>query len=168
MKARTAKLAGSGVGASREDSRDGLEAMRIERVIPQAGDPASSARSWVDDTSWPILKVTLPPYPTDDEIAQYLKILESYRNRRQPYALLIDLTHGRAFSPRQRKMQADYIREGLPISQIYLKGIGYVAESAMKRGAITAIYWLVKPASPSRIFPTRTEALDWLRLQLGC
>lgn len=117
----------------------------------------------MDDSAWPILKVTLPPYPTDEEMTQYLKLLESYRNRRQPYALLIDLTYGKAFSPRQRKMQADYIREGLPISRIYLKAIGYVAESAMKRGAITAIHWLVKPASPSRIFPTRAEAEAWLR-----
>jgi hypothetical protein len=123
--------------------------------------------SWFDDSSWPILKVRLPPYPSDEDLTHYFQLLASYRNRRQPYGLLMDVTHARSFSPTQRRMQAEYIRDGLPLSRIYLKAIAYVAETALKRGAITAIYWLVPPASPYQIFGQRAEADRWLAGQLG-
>lgn len=139
----------------------------VERSREASQGPRAPVASWFDDSAWPILKVRLPPYPSDDDLAHYFQLLASFRNRREPYGLLMDVTYARYFSPRQRKMQAEYIREGLPISRIYLKGIAYVAETALKRGAITAIYWLVPPASPYQIFAQRTEAERWLVERLG-
>lgn len=139
---------------------------KIESIAPTSQESLAQVRTWFDDKAWPLLKITLPPEPSDEEAVQYLKLLKGYRERREPYCILLDLSRATSFSPRQRKMQADHIREGLPITRIYLKGIAFVAESALKRGMITAIYWLVKPSAPHEIFPTKKEAEAWLRLRL--
>ncbi len=134
-------------------------------TLPRPADgPRSAAgpRFWLDDSLWPLLVVTLPPTPSDEALAAYLKQLGAYRQRRQPYALLIDATYAMNFSPRQRKMQSEHIRQGLPITRIYLKGIAYVAQSAFKRGIITALHWLVTPPAPHAVFASRVEAEAWL------
>jgi hypothetical protein len=130
---------------------------------PQTAEPP---RFWLDDSLWPMLVLTLPPSPKDEEVAAYLKHLGTYRQRREPYALLVDTTHSLSFSARQRKMQSDHVRDGLPITRIYLKGIAYVAESTFKRGVITAIHWLVKPPAPHEVFSTKAEAAAWLEARL--
>lgn len=126
-----------------------------------------SPRFWLDDSSWPMLVVTLPPTPTDEDLVAYLKQLGTYRQRRQPYVLLIDATYAMSFSPRQRKLQAEHVRQGLPITRIYLKGIAYVAQSAIKRGMITALHWLVTPPAPHDVFATRAQAEPWLMQRLA-
>lgn len=136
--------------------------MRQESSSETRPRTADGRRFWLDDSGWPILVVTLPPAPSDEEVLAYLKQLGTYRKRHQPYALLVDATYATSFSPRQRKMQADHIREGLPITRIYLKGIAYVAQSALKRGVITAIHWLVEPPAPHEVFATKAEAEMWL------
>jgi hypothetical protein len=120
----------------------------------------------LDDSRWPMLVVTLPPSPKDEEVVAYLKHLGGYRQRREPYTLLVDTTHALSFSARQRRLQSDHVREGLPITRIYLKGIAYVAESAFKRGVITAIHWLVKLPAPHEVFATKAEAEAWLSARL--
>lgn len=127
----------------------------------------TSPKYWLDDSRWPLLVVTLPPSPRDEDLIAYLKQLGTYRQRRLPYVLLVDATHALSFSARQRKLQSDHIRDGLPITRLYLKGIAYVAESNFKRGVITALHWLVEPPAPHRVFATKVEAEAWLETRLS-
>lgn len=127
------------------------------------------AKSWivariiVDDALWPIVRVKLPPAQSDDEVRQYLEELRALRERRQPYALIIDANESRGFSAAQRKMQADYIESGLELSRRYLKAFAFVSASSIQRGMMTAIFWLRKPEWPHRFFATFDEAKEWAR-----
>lgn len=115
----------------------------------------------VDSSRWPLLCVRLPPSATDEEVQAYLDQLRTFRERRQPYALIIEASASRGFSARQRKMQADYIQSGMQLSRVYLRAFAFVAESAFQRGMLTAILWLNPPDWPHRIFSTTGEATAW-------
>jgi hypothetical protein len=98
---------------------------------------------------------------TDEEVAGYLDQLRVFRERREPYALIIEASASRGFSARQRKMQADYIQAGMQLSRVYLRAFAFVAQSAFQRGMLTAILWLNPPQWPHRIFSTTSEATAW-------
>jgi glyoxylase-like metal-dependent hydrolase (beta-lactamase superfamily II) len=125
------------------------------------------ARILVDDTLWPIVRVKLPPEQTDDEMRLYLDELRALRERRQPYALIIDANDSRGFTASQRKLQAEYIESGVELTRRYLKAFAFVAESAIQRGMMTAIFWLRRPEWPHAFFATVEEAKEWARDKLA-
>ena len=98
---------------------------------------------------------------SDDEVRHYLEELRALRERRQPYALIIDANDSRGFSANQRKLQAEYIESGLALSRLYLKAFAFVSASAVQRGMMTAIFWLRKPEWPHGFFATFEEAKEW-------
>ena len=120
-------------------------------------------RILVDSSRWPIVRVRLPPVATDDEVQRYLDELGELRARREPYALVMIADESRGFNAKQRQMQADYIASGMDLSRKYLKAFAFVAESAMQRGMLTAVFWLRPPEWPHRVFRTVEEASVWAR-----
>ncbi|NLE89202.1 MAG: hypothetical protein GX607_22690 [Myxococcales bacterium] len=121
------------------------------------------SRILVDSSRWPLVRVRLPPSATDEEVQQYLDELGELRARREPYGLIIIADESRGFTAKQRQMQADYIASGADLSRKYLKAFAFVAESAMQRGMLTAIFWLRAPEWPHRVFRTVEEASVWVR-----
>ncbi len=121
------------------------------------------ARIEVDTTLWPLVRVNLPPVVSDDEVSAYLDELRVLRERRQPYALIIDANQSSGFSPKQRQMQADYVRAGLALSKRYMKAFAFVASSPWKRGMLTAIFWLSGTEWPHKVFPSFEPAKEWAR-----
>lgn len=115
----------------------------------------------IDSSRWPLLLVRLPPTATDEEVQAYLDQLRTFRERREPYAVIVEASASQGFSARQRKMQADYIESGIQTSRIYLKAFAFVARSALQRGMMTAILWMKPPEWPNRIFSTTGEAIAW-------
>lgn len=120
------------------------------------------ARIVVDASTWPIARVTLPSSATDDEVRRYLDELRKLRERREPYALIVDANASKGFSATQRQMQADYVASGLPLSRRFLRAFAFVASSTMQRGMLTAIFWLNKPDWPHQTFRTVEEATAWV------
>ncbi len=117
----------------------------------------------VDVALWPLVCVTLPPAATDDEVREYLDALRVLRERREPYALIIDANASRGFTPKQRRLQADYIDSGIELSRRYLKAFAFVAASPVQRGMLTAVFWLIRPAWPHEVFRSMDEAKAWAR-----
>jgi hypothetical protein len=136
----------------------GIGAVKAEERIPP--------RQWVDDSAWPLLRVMLPPTQSDADVLEYLELLRSYRSRRQPYAILLDTSRSLGFSATQRKLQGEYIREGRAVTKITLRAIAFVADSALRRGALTAIFWIATPPAPHQIFARAADAEVWLRTRL--
>ncbi len=120
----------------------------------------------VDSSRWPLLQVTLPESQTDAEVQAYLDELRVYRDRHEPYAIVVHLGGSGGFSAHQRKMQAKYVEEGLHWSRKYLKGLAFVTQSAVQRGMLTAIFWIQKPASPYRLFSDAYDAMYWAWTQI--
>ncbi len=123
-------------------------------------------RVLVDSSRWPLLQVTLPENQTDAELQAYLDELGEYRDRHEAYAVVVHLDASAGFSARQRRMQAEYIERGLQWSRKYLKGLAFVTQSSVRRGMLTAIFWIQKPESPYRIFSDADEALRWASAQI--
>ena len=117
----------------------------------------------VSTDGWPLVLVTLPAAQSDDEVLAYFDELRACRARREPYAIVVDAAASRGFSAKQRRMQAQYVSEGLELSGMYLKGLAFIAPSELIRGMLTAIFWLQRPASPHRVFTTKEEAVAWAR-----
>lgn len=115
----------------------------------------------VNSERWPLVNVRLPEQASDAEVQAYLDELRLLRERREPYALIVDANRSRGFSARQRQMQADYIASGIDLSRRYLRAFAFVAESAMQRGMLTAIFWLRRPEWPHRVCRTIEEAEAW-------
>jgi hypothetical protein len=121
------------------------------------------ARIEVDTTLWPLVRVTLPPVVSDDEVSVYLDELRVLRERREPYALILDANQSSGFTAKQRQMQADYVRAGLGLSKRYMKAFAFVASSPWKRGMLTAIFWLSGTEWPHKVFSSFEQAKDWAR-----
>src|SRR5690606_33816616 len=121
------------------------------------------ARIVVDRTSWPIVRVQLPPAATDDEVRAYLDDLAVPRARKRPYALIIVAERATGFTPKQRRMQADYIDPGNDPARRYLKAFAFVARSTLQRGMLTAVFWLRPPEWPHQVFGTWDEAQAWVK-----
>jgi hypothetical protein len=121
----------------------------------------------VDTSGWPVVVVHLPAAVSDEEVQLYLEALRVLRERREPYALIVDANRSRGFSARQRQMQADYIQSGIEMSRRYLKAFAFVAESPMQRGMLTAIFWIRRPEWPHGVFRTLMDADAWARSLLS-
>lgn len=66
----------------------------------------------------------------------------------------------------QRKRLGDFTRKHEHRLAEVVIATAIVAESAVVRGAITAINWFAPPKFPQRVFSTRLEAETWLQERL--
>jgi hypothetical protein len=87
---------------------------------------------------------------SDDEVLACLDELRALRGRCERYAIVVDRRRSAGSSARRRELQADYVREGLPLSTRYLVGLAFVTESALHRGALT---WDLRAAFGSCVSP---------------
>jgi hypothetical protein len=110
----------------------------------------------------PILEVTYVGTIDDATFQRYLDDLASVLSVRQPYVLLADATRSGAPTAKQRRMQADLIREHFAGFERYCAGAAFVIESALIRGALTAILWAQKLPYEHTVVGTREDALAWL------
>lgn len=117
----------------------------------------------VDATHWPLVRVTLPAAVSDDDVLAYLEQLRALRERRQPYALIVDAIGSGGFTPRQRQMQGEYIRAGVELSKRYLKAFAFVSASPWKRAMLSAVFWVSGTEWPHSVFASVSEAEAWAR-----
>ena len=120
----------------------------------------------VDTTQFPIVRVTLPASVSDDDVRAYLDQLRILRERRRPYALIIDATGSGGFSPKQRQMQGEYIRSGIELSRRYLRAFAFVSASPWKRAMLSGVFWLSGIEWPHKVCGSLAEAEEWARSHL--
>jgi hypothetical protein len=121
----------------------------------------------VDETRWPLVTIKFPATLRDEDMATYLGSLKRFRERREPYALVVDTSGAAPLTARQRRMQAESITEGNPIARNYLRGIAFVVDSQIRRGVLTAIFWLTCPDWRHEIFFERDHAIVWAQSALA-
>jgi hypothetical protein len=114
----------------------------------------------------PIFEVTYVGTVDDATFQRYLDDLVSVLSMRQPYVLLADATRSGAPTAKQRRMQADLIREHEAAFALYCNGAAFVIESALIRGALTAILWAQKLPYEHTVVSTRQDGLAWLATKL--
>lgn len=120
----------------------------------------------LDFGTLPILEITYVGVIDDSTFQRYLDDLVTVLSMRQPYVLLADATRAGAPNAKQRRMQADMIRDHEAGFARYCLGAAFVIESALIRGALTAILWAQKLPYDHTVVGTRDDALTWLKAKL--
>jgi len=121
----------------------------------------------LDVAQWPVL-VVIPParLVTDAELDSFMQAFAHVVDqRKQPYAVVVDLRESSGLTPRQRQAISNSMADtdarvlaGYPNC-----GGALVFSSALLRGMLTAILWIKKPKHETRVFANIAEAVAWAR-----
>jgi hypothetical protein len=90
--------------------------------------------------------------------AQTEELRRSVRAGRRAYLIIAAQGELRP-PPEVRKLQAEWIEEQRELIAQTSIGMGFVIDSPLVRGALTAIFWITRPPVPYKVHPTLAEAL---------
>ena len=118
-----------------------------------------------DDT---ILTVTFYRHPSEAEheahLAQLSDIIEKGKVRQEyRWVVINNLKVVFQGSAMYRRRQADWMKDHEDELRHRTAGIGFVMDSQIMRGALTAVLWLAPLPCPHRIFATIGDAMLWAR-----
>lgn len=120
-------------------------------------------RDWSFDYSRaPVVVIRLPDAagggPPD--IEAMLREADAMLARRARVAIVHDLTHSRADATRRRRATRWFEANSAEIRR-YVVGYAVIAPTAVQRGLIVAVQWVVKPSIPFQVFGEFAPALAW-------
>ena len=118
----------------------------------------------IDASRWPVVVSTAAEGAlSDEEWQSYLKAYgDLVAERNEPYVAVVDLRHGGALSPKQRK-QLTNAMDDHEETRVECLGHALVFSSAFLRGMLTAILWVRQPDYEIKIFAEVDEAVAWGR-----
>jgi hypothetical protein len=116
----------------------------------------------VQTDQWPILILKAARDMADARLAQDI-VEELYQAHNEPYVTILDAREGKRPSAVERRLQnafrikyQDYVRK-------YCYGSALVTNSEIIRGAATAMFWVKKPDTATKVFTHMDEAIAWAR-----
>lgn len=115
---------------------------------------------------WPLVVVSFVGQPSDQAFAEYLRVLESNLHktlsRKLKTAILVDTTLGPLpVSTKQRQLQAEWLARLTPTLRTGCAGTGFVVQSPVVRGVMTAVMWMQELPHPYAICATYERAESW-------
>lgn len=114
------------------------------------------------EESWPLLVVRWPHAEQSDEVMRAaFEKMASYTARKERYCILHDARSSPTLGAKHRRMGAEIGKRDAHLSERYCAGTALVFDSAIIRGAITAVNWLFSPPYPQKTFSTVEEARAW-------
>ena len=121
----------------------------------------------VDVASWPIVTLTTAGSPTDDQLRQHLKEIETQvLHQSRDFVQIIDQRKAETLHAGQRAIIAEHQLEMADLYGRYCRGEAYVASETMK-GVMIAVFWQAKPPYPYQFFETLQDAEVWARQTLA-
>ena len=122
----------------------------------------------VETGYWPILITHSIPSMTEEKLTRQLEICgRLYVERQEPYVLVVDARTGRRPDAIERKILNDFRAEHQGHIHRFCRGIAFVFSSELLRGVLTAMYWVRKPSTETKVFTDYETALNWGAEQLG-
>lgn len=114
-----------------------------------------------DVSRWPVVVVRAPPTVSDEEMQEHLAFFErTVYARREPFVTVLDLRFCEKITPRQRSIMIGSMKRNEEMTQC--RGCAMVFDSMLLRGILTAMFWVRKPAYPTRVFSKVVDSLDWV------
>lgn len=98
---------------------------------------------------WPIVRCILQGELTDADYEELFQSFERLWQRREQFFLIIDIRQSANSTPRRRQLIGDWMKENRALIQRYSLGSAVIVDSAILRGALTAINWIAQPETPS-------------------
>ena len=102
-----------------------------------------------------------PSEVTAASLDAFLGELQSNLDSGREYALVVDMTHTGSLSAKDRRRVSEHITANRERVRRTVRGIAIVTPSAVKRGIITAVFWLSPPPTEHRIFDNVNDAIRW-------
>lgn len=125
---------------------------------------------WLDESRHPIWIQTLPEAPSPEAFerafAHFDRRIEEVARGGDHLGLVVDMRRYGTGTSLQRQRAARTSELGARLLGDRILGQAVVLESALQRGALTAVSWLARPSWPVRTFADRLDAIHWLRARL--
>lgn len=122
---------------------------------------------WVREERAPIYVFDYAPTATLAEITVfYDQMAQWYRALSAPVACVAVVNNITHLDAAARQLVAARERELEPFQRKYLRGTAFIVESAMKRGLITAVFWMSPPCYRWKTFVKFDEGCFWAYAQL--
>lgn len=139
----------------------------VSSVNQTAAAASSSVRVQFVEDFFPLLLAIGPATWTEATVADMAVSYERYFRRGERYALVSG--GGGTIAARERGAIGKWadsprVREK---SRELCVGSATITRGALARGALTALLWIWRPASPHHIAATPEEAVDWCLLRLA-
>lgn len=119
--------------------------------------------------AWPLVVLLGPQVCTAQTVPKMEEDFEQLFARRERYSLITATPRGSAsMGARERKAIAEWAnrpRIRATIGELCVCS-STIAKDALTRGALTAIFWLWKPACPHHVAAEYDEAVEWCLGQL--
>ena len=129
--------------------------------------PALISDIKVVTADWPVIVVDTSDNLTDGELIDFLEKYDAFmQEQNQRHAVVVDLKRTKRMPSRQRKMITDSMSKRNEYTKQFSACTALVFESAVMRGMLMAIFWIVKPAYPTKVFNSRKEAVAWCQTML--
>ena len=117
---------------------------------------------YIDRTSLPLLRLRYVGKFTDADLGKFLHELEAILALPGRKAAVFDLTEAGTGSPTQRQTQAAWIGKHESVLARDFAAAAIVTDSAIIRGAVTALFWLRPLPFPTHVTATAQLAEEWL------
>lgn len=118
----------------------------------------------LDESLFPLVFSAFPTRFEDHDIDRYLDAFRAIHDRGEPFLHLSDLCRaGSMSSSLMRKKAARFVEEEGERSRRLCLGSAQIADNALIRGAMTAIYWLSPPPYPSAVVSSLDEGIAFLQ-----
>ena len=118
-----------------------------------------------DLSQWPLVLVRPPVTVTDAQMRAYLDRFDAEVIRREePYGVVLDLRKTKAITPKQRAMLTESMERH--DSAALCQGTAMVFDSRLLKAILSAIFWVRRPAYPTRVFTDVDEGCLWVQGRL--
>lgn len=123
---------------------------------------------WFDSSRAPLYVWTFPDRFDDRELD---RALTAYRRWRQAArfesAFVVDLSHIRAATTRQRLMVAGHLSESADHSRRHIVGTSLVVSTPLHRALMTAVFWMQPPPTPVHVVTNFPEGMSFCEKRLA-
>ncbi|NRA35056.1 MAG: serine/threonine protein kinase [Polyangiaceae bacterium] len=147
---RTGGSSSSSMWPAAEDLPPALRALRT---------PYRGANALVDESAFPVVVVRFPDGDYSESVDEFFTELEVLLARGDRMVVLVDLRSVVRPPAVVRRQSAAFVEATERLNNV--KAAGLIVDSAGMRGAIKAIFWMVKPPTEIVVFPTVDAASRW-------
>lgn len=116
-----------------------------------------------DYKRWPLVFVFCEGELTHAQVESHLREYRELLNRNKTYAMVYDTTAIGSVDAFLRKRYAEFHSLNAADFRRLCKGIAFVIDSGVVRGALTAILWMTELPFPYKVMSHRAEAEEWAR-----
>ncbi len=137
-------------------------------IIPSMGEfptvsgPPTGVGLVFDVSMWPLVVITMPPVMVEEDIAYMRECYERVFAAGNRHALIVDTTKiARVPQATMRRQLKEFEDSKRPIIRKKNIGSAIIIQSAIVRGAYTALRWISPQPAPNKAFSTMEAAARW-------